>query len=192
MPASRSWRRLNLSPDRVACECQEEEGNTSLSLSLSLSPSPPPPPTSSSSPLRLPNHSRISIPAALFTFSRIKQDLLEFGAHAPTWARTIPGHCRQINMASVLIYNHTVDLKLRGDTVVETKATLKVVRTSVKYVLIYSQIETAILCSSSWTASRAEDPGFESRLSRDFSGVEPYQWLKNWHSSGYPARRLEL
>ena len=25
------------------------------------------------------------------------------------------------------------------------------------------------------SASRAEDPGFESRLRRDFSGVEPYQ-----------------
>ena len=31
------------------------------------------------------------------------------------------------------------------------------------------------------SASRAEDPGFESRLHRDFSGVESYQWLKNWH-----------
>ena len=28
------------------------------------------------------------------------------------------------------------------------------------------------------SASRAEDPGFESRLRRDFSGVESYQWLK--------------
>ena len=42
------------------------------------------------------------------------------------------------------------------------------------------------------SASRAEDPGFESRLRRDFSGVESYQWLQNWHSSGYPARRLVL
>ena len=41
-------------------------------------------------------------------------------------------------------------------------------------------------------ASRAEDPGFESRLCRDFSGVESNQWLQNWHSSGYPARRLAL
>ena len=40
------------------------------------------------------------------------------------------------------------------------------------------------------SASRAEDPGFESRLCRDFFGVESYQRLKNWHSSGYPARRL--
>ena len=38
--------------------------------------------------------------------------------------------------------------------------------------------------------SRAEGPGFESRLRRDFFGVESYQWLKHWHSSGYPARRL--
>ena len=40
------------------------------------------------------------------------------------------------------------------------------------------------------SASRAEVPGFESRLRRDFFGVESHQWLKNWHSSGYPARRL--
>ena len=40
------------------------------------------------------------------------------------------------------------------------------------------------------STSRAEDPGFKSRLRQDFSVVESYQWLKNWHSSGYPARRL--
>ena len=39
---------------------------------------------------------------------------------------------------------------------------------------------------------KAEGPGFESRLRRDFFGVESYQWLKNWHSSGYPARRRAL
>ena len=42
------------------------------------------------------------------------------------------------------------------------------------------------------SASRAEDPGFESRLSQDFFRVESYQWLKNWHSSGYPARCVAL
>ena len=45
------------------------------------------------------------------------------------------------------------------------------------------------------SASKAEDPGFESRLLRDFFGVKSYQWLKNWYSSGYPAtsaRRLAL
>ena len=42
------------------------------------------------------------------------------------------------------------------------------------------------------SASSAEDPGFKSRLRRDFFGVQSYQWLKNWHSSGYPARRLAL
>ena len=30
-------------------------------------------------------------------------------------------------------------------------------------------------------ASRAQDHGFESRLHKDFFGVESYQWLKNWH-----------
>ena len=29
---------------------------------------------------------------------------------------------------------------------------------------------------------------FETVLRRDFFGVESYQWLKHWHSSGYPAR----
>ena len=42
------------------------------------------------------------------------------------------------------------------------------------------------------SASRAEDPKFESRLRRDFFGVESYQRLQNWHSSGYPVRRLVL
>ena len=42
------------------------------------------------------------------------------------------------------------------------------------------------------SASKAEGPGFESRLRRDIFGVESYQWLQNWHSSGCPARRLAL
>ena len=46
--------------------------------------------------------------------------------------------------------------------------------------------------SVTWSASRAEDPRFKSRLRWDFSEVESYQWFKNWHSSGYPARRLAL
>ena len=37
------------------------------------------------------------------------------------------------------------------------------------------------------STSRAEDPGFISCLRWNFSGVESYQWLKNGHSSGYPA-----
>ena len=42
------------------------------------------------------------------------------------------------------------------------------------------------------SASRAEDPRFKSSLHWDFFRVKSYQWLKNWHSSGYPARRLAL
>ena len=42
------------------------------------------------------------------------------------------------------------------------------------------------------SASRAEDPRFESHLRQDFWGVESYHWLKNWHSSCYPARCLAL
>ena len=41
-------------------------------------------------------------------------------------------------------------------------------------------------------ASRPEDPGFESRWQRDFSGLSHTSDLKNWHSSEYPARRLAL
>ena len=37
-----------------------------------------------------------------------------------------------------------------------------------------------------------EDTGFKSRLRKDFSGVESYTWLKNLHSSGYPASSLAL
>ena len=57
------------------------------------------------------------------------------------------------------------------------------------------------LCLSVWpprwpsgkvSTLRAEDPGFGSRFRRDFFWVESYQWLKNWHSSGYPARHLTL
>ena len=40
---------------------------------------------------------------------------------------------------------------LRGDTVVETKATLKVFRTIVKRVLLYSMTETAPLSLLPWT-----------------------------------------
>ena len=40
------------------------------------------------------------------------------------------------------------------------------------------------------SALRVEDPGFESCVRQDFFWVKSYQWLKNWHSSGYPARRL--
>ena len=40
------------------------------------------------------------------------------------------------------------------------------------------------------SASRAEDPGFKSRLRRDFFRIESYQGLKNWRYGGYPARRL--
>ena len=43
------------------------------------------------------------------------------------------------------------------------------------------------------SALRAEDLGFNTRLhSGDFSGSSHTQWLKNWHSSGYPARHLML
>ena len=37
--------------------------------------------------------------------------------------------------------------------------------------------------ASAW---RAEDPGFESHLRRDFSGSSDTSDFKNWHSSGHP------
>ena len=40
---------------------------------------------------------------------------------------------------------------LRDDTVLETKVTLKVVRTRVQRVLLYSKTENATLCSLPWT-----------------------------------------
>ena len=42
------------------------------------------------------------------------------------------------------------------------------------------------------SALGVKDLGFESHLQQDFFRVESYQWLKIWHSSGYPARRLAL
>ena len=42
------------------------------------------------------------------------------------------------------------------------------------------------------SARRAEDLGFESCLEWDFCRVMSYQWLRNWHFSGYPARHLAV
>ena len=43
------------------------------------------------------------------------------------------------------------------------------------------------------SASEAEDPGFQSRLRRDFSGSSHTSDLNiGTYSSGYPARRLAL
>ena len=46
-----------------------------------------------------------------------------------------------------------------------------------------------VVKASDW---RVEDPGFESHLRRDFSRSSHTSDLKNWLSSGYPARRLAL
>ena len=56
-------------------------------------------------------------------------------------------------------------------------------------ILLWNRLVGSVVKAST---SREEDPGFESRLRRDFSGVESHQWLKNWHSTGYPAKRLAL
>ena len=42
------------------------------------------------------------------------------------------------------------------------------------------------------SASIAADPGFKSRLRRDYSESSYASDFKNWHSSGCPARRLAL
>ena len=49
------------------------------------------------------------------------------------------------------IYGFVEKSTLRGDTVAQTKATLKSVRTRVKRVLVYSKIENAVLCWLPWT-----------------------------------------
>ena len=56
---------------------------------------------------------------------------------------------------------------LRGDTVVETKGILKVVRTRVRRVLIYSNIDSATLCLLPWT----QDANFISKGAIFFSHV---------------------
>ena len=48
-----------------------------------------------------------------------------------------------------------------------------------------------------WPNSSGVDPGsgrsgVQIPLATEFFQVESYQWLKNWHSSDYPARRLAL
>ena len=72
--------------------------------------------------------------------------------------------------------------------------TLHVSGSLVSHLLLADQLTETSTTNSVflWYPSRAEGPGFESRLRRDFFGVESYQWLKHWHSSGYPARRLAL
>ena len=52
---------------------------------------------------------------------------------------------------SVPVIQEHVGRTLRRDTVLEAKATLKVVRTRLKRVLIYSKIDNAFLCSLPWT-----------------------------------------
>ena len=47
--------------------------------------------------------------------------------------------------------SHFPEVSLRGDTVVETGATLKVVSTRVKFVLTYLKVKKAALLSLPWT-----------------------------------------
>ena len=45
---------------------------------------------------------------------------------------------------------------------------------------VYDEEDRLVGLVGKASASRAEDPRFESRLRRDCSGVKSYQWLKNW------------
>ena len=77
------------------------------------------------------------------------------------WARGLRTNVRQsvpsFCTANTLILDYTQITHsspvylLRGDTVVEAKVTLKVVRTGVKRVLMYSKVENATFCSFPWT-----------------------------------------
>ena len=67
---------------------------------------------------------------------------------------------------------------LRGDTVVITKATLKVVRARVKCVLIYSNIENAIICSLPVTQVAnfiSKRPIFVAMYQQQISGLGNYR-----------------
>ena len=84
----------------------------------------------------------------------------------------------------------------------ETKVTLTVVRTRVKYVLIYSEDGE---CNPSFVTMdglvglvvrrpprERKIPGSNPACAGIFSGLSHTSDFKNWHSSGYPARRLAL
>ena len=59
--------------------------------------------------------------------------------------------CGVVGVLWGVVWCGTGPYELRGDTVVQTKTTLKVVRTREKRLLTYTKIENAILCSLSWT-----------------------------------------
>ena len=55
-------------------------------------------------------------------------------------------------------------------------------QTSVSITLLSPALWNLVVKAS---ASRVEDPWFESRLRWDFFRVDSYLWLRNWNSSGY-------
>ena len=68
---------------------------------------------------------------------------------------------------------------------------LSLIRSLLSYILVLvsdSDFLVGLVVKAS--ASRVEDPVFESRLRRDFSGVESYQRLQNWHSRGYRIKHF--
>ena len=119
---------------------------------------------------------------------------------------------RHAMLVDTIDFSHSIPLSLiltlAGGHKVSTKQNLLA---SLSHTLFNSSAWNVIVCwsKSSCTscfcyrlvglavkasASGAEDPGFDRNptCARIFVGrvIPVYQWLKNWHSSGYPARRL--
>ena len=87
------------------------------------------------------------------------------------------------------VHNHWLPALLSKDFIILGVVIVQIRNRSVPPQIFGDRLAGLVVKAS---ASGVEDPGFESHLHRDFSGVESYQSLKNWHSSGYPARRLAL
>ena len=79
---------------------------------------------------------------------------------------------------------------------------LMCLKAAVSFVCSPSKVSCFLCLSASSTASLAwwlrrpprerKIPGSNPACHGIFFGVESFQWLQNWHSSGYPARRLAL
>ena len=136
----------------------------SLSVSFSLSPSLPPPPPPPP-----------SLSLSLSVRRRVSRGRCRHWMTLGQWTGTGGAH----EITTLHIMSAEWSMGYRG-------------RVGAGGILISHDTDRLVGLVVKASASRAEGPGFESRLRRDFFGVESYQWLKNWHSSGYPARRLAL
>ena len=98
-------------------------------------------------------------------------------------------HCPFYITITIIITVHFILLLLLSLILLLLLSSSSPSSSSSSFIIIINRLIGLVVKAS---ASRSEDPGFESRLLRDFFGVESYQCLQNWLSSGYPARRLAL